>query len=175
MAKKPGSIYRSPKNRSYTRKEYMGGIPISKITIFDMGDVANSSRFPVELSLRAKEHGQMTHNAMEAARIAANRYLSHSVGRSGFHLKFKLYPHEVLRENKQATGAGADRVSDGMRRAFGKAVSLGAKANKGQEIITVRVNPQHYSVAKDALRRAASKLPMPYSITIEKGRELLKL
>jgi large subunit ribosomal protein L10e len=175
MAKKPGSIYRIPKKRSYTRREYMGGIPVSKITIFDMGDVANSEKFPVKLSLRAQESGQMTHNAMEAARIAANRYLLKTAGRSGFHLKFKLYPHEVLRENKQATGAGADRVSDGMRRAFGKAVSLAAKVSKEQEIMTVRVNPLRYPDAKNALRRAASKLPMPCSILIDEGRELLKL
>ncbi len=175
MGTKPGTIYRIPKKRSFTRKKYMGGIPASKITIFDMGDIVNGDNFPIKLSLRAKEHGQMTHNAMEAARIAANRYLTNTAGRSGFYLKIKLYPHEILRENKQATGAGADRVSDGMRHAFGKAVSLGAKAKKGQEIMGVRVNPQHYHEAKDALRRAASKIPMPCNIVVDEGRELLKL
>jgi len=174
MATKAGTIYRIPKKRSFTRKKYMGGIPGSKITIFDMGDIANSHKFPVKLALKAKEHGQMTHNAMEAARIAANRYLTNTAGRSGFHLKIKLFPHEILRENKQATGAGADRVSEGMRRSFGKAVSLGAKVKKGQEIIMVRVNPEDYQNAKDSLRRAKSKLPMPSSIVIEEGKELLK-
>lgn len=175
MVGKPGRIYRVPKHRSFTRKEFMGGVPVSKITLFDMGDLENAEKFPVELSLRAKEPGQMTHNAMEAARVGANRYALKVLGRSGFYMKFNLYPHEVLRENKLATGAGADRISSGMRRAFGKAVALGAKVKKDQTIMIVRVYPQHYAPGKECLRRAAAKIPMPCSIVIEKGRELLKL
>ncbi len=174
MVVKPGRIYRVPKGRSYTRKEYMDGIPASKITIFDMGELTNI-QFELELSLVAKESSQMTHNALEAARVAANRYLMDKTGKAGYYLKFRIYPHEVLRENKQATGAGADRVSDGMRRAFGKAVGLAAKVVKGQKIMSVGVNAPHYAVARDALRRGAAKLPMPYAITVDKGRELLKL
>ena len=37
------------------------------------------------------------------------------------------YPHQILRENKQATGAGADRVSQGMRLSFGKNVGTAAE------------------------------------------------
>jgi len=175
MVVKPGRIYRVPKTRSYTRREYMGGIPASKITIFDMGELANIDNFELELSLVAKEASQITHNALEAARVATNRYLIDKTGTTGYYLKFRIYPHEVLRENKMATGAGADRVSDGMRRAFGKAVGLAAKANKGQKIMSVRVNSSHYAAAREALRRGAAKLPMPYTITIDKGKELLKL
>ncbi len=153
----------------------MKGTPAPKITIFDMGDVKNPDRFALELSLYAKESGQITHNALEASRIAANRYLVNRAGRYGFYMKARLFPHEILRENKQATGAGADRVSDGMRRAFGKPVSLAAKVQKGQKIITVKVDPQHFQTAKDALKRAAAKLPMPCGISIDKGKEILKL
>jgi large subunit ribosomal protein L10e len=172
--KKPGRIYRIPKKRPYTRREYMKGTPAPKITIFDMGDLKNPDRFQLELSLCTKESGQITHNALEASRIAANRYLVNKAGRTGFYLKCRLFPHEVLRENKQATGAGADRVSDGMRRAFGKPVSLGARVKKGQKVMIVRVDPHHYSTAVSALKRAAAKLPMPCSIKVDKGSELLK-
>ncbi len=175
MATKPGRIYRVPNHRSFTRKEYMGGVPVSKITLFDMGNLENADKFPVEVSLRVKEPGQMTHNAMEAARVAANRYALKVLGRSGFYMKFKLYPHEVLREHKLASGAGADRVSSGMRRSFGKAVGLGARVMKDQEIMTVRVYPQHYDLGKESLRRAVAKIAMPCRITVNKGRELLKL
>jgi large subunit ribosomal protein L10e len=175
MAVKPGKVFRRPKKRSYTRKEYMGGTPASKITIFDMGDLRRWEAFEVHLSLVAKEASQITHNALEAARIASNRHLIKNAGRTGFHLKFRLYPHEVLRENKQATGAGADRVSDGMRRAFGKAVGLGAKVQRGQRILTVAINAPHYTTAKEALLRAAAKLPVPTRIVVEKGAKLLKL
>lgn len=173
MANKPAKIYRIPKKRSYTRKEYMDGIPASKITIFDMGDLQNADKFQVELSLVSKEFAQITHNALEAARVAANKYLMDKTGK-GYYLKCRLYPHEVLRENKQATGAGADRVSEGMRRAFGKAVALGAKAQKGQKIMTAAVNLLYFTAAKESLKRAAAKLPMHSYISIDKGKELLR-
>ncbi|WP_457554627.1 50S ribosomal protein L16 [Candidatus Pyrohabitans sp.] len=175
MAKlKPGKIYRIPKKRLYTRKEYIDSIPNPKITIFDMGDVSNPERFEVQLSLIAKETAQVTHNALEASRIAANRYITKRAGKSGFYMKFRVYPHVVLRENKMATGAGADRVSDGMRRAFGKPVGLAAVVREGQRIITLRTSPNHFSDAREALRRAAMKLPMPCGIVVEKGQELVR-
>lgn len=175
MGVKPAKIYRIPKRRLYTRKEYMAGTPAPKITIFDMGELRACDSFAVELSIVAKETGQITHNALEASRIAANRHLMKKAGKSNYYLKCRVFPHVILRENKQATGAGADRVSEGMRRAFGKAVSLGARVHKNQKIMSVRVNAAHYTTAKDALRRAAAKFPIPCRVTLDKGKELLKL
>ncbi|MFQ6105528.1 MAG: 50S ribosomal protein L16 [Candidatus Hydrothermarchaeaceae archaeon] len=175
MVTKPGKIYRIPKVRSYTRKEYMKGLPQSKISIFDMGELVDIDKFPLEMSLVAKNSVQITHNALEAARIAANRQLQENTGKTGYYLKFRIYPHEALRENKQAVGAGADRVSDGMRRAFGKTVGLGGKVKKGQKIMSVRTDPKHYLSAKTALRKAAAKLPTSCRISIDKGAALVKV
>jgi len=149
----------------------MGGVPGSKITIFDMGNP--SVDFPVSLSLVAKESCQVRHNALEAARIFANRYLVKGVGRKNFYLKIRLYPHHVLRENKLATGAGADRVSSGMRHAFGRAVGTAARVKRGQKMLTVAVEEDNVDQAKEALRRASYKLPTPCKIVIDKGEELL--
>ncbi len=174
MAKmKPGRVYRIPKNRLYTRREYIDGIPNPKITIFDMGDLSNPDRFEISVSLYPKEDVQITHNALEAARVAANRYITKIAGRTGYYMKFRVYPHVVLRENKMATGAGADRVSDGMRKAFGKPVGLAAVVKKGQPIITIKVNRQHFAAAKEALRRAGMKIPCSFGISIDKGKELV--
>ncbi len=175
MGNKPARIYRIPKPRAYTRKEYMGGVPPSKITLFDMGELQDIKQFPVEISLSVNAGGQITHNALEAARVAANRYLLKVLGRTGFYFKVRVYPHNVLRENKQATGAGADRVSEGMRRAFGKAVGLGAVVKEGQKLMHVRVKPEHFTVGKESLRRASSKIPMHCSISLDEGRELLRI
>ncbi len=172
---KPAKVYRIPKNRAYTRKEYIKAIPASKITIFDMGDVKNPDRFPVQVSLIAKEEGQITHNALEAARVAANRYLQKMLGRNGYYLKIRIYPHIILREHKMATGAGADRISDGMRLAFGKPVGLAARVSPNQKIMSVRVMPDNFNVAKEALRRAKNKISVVCGITIDEGRELLKI
>ncbi len=55
--------------------------------------------------------------------------------------------------------AGADRLQEGMRRAWGKAVSLGARVKQGQCIMEMHVNKQHVEPARKALRGACVKLP----------------
>ncbi len=143
----------------------MGGVPAPRISQFNQGDP--KANFPVSLNLVVKEACQIRHTALEAARISANRALSKRAGANGFFMKVRVYPHNVLRENKLATGAGADRVSDGMRAAFGKAVGTAARVDRNQAVITVRVNRQHLDAAKEALNRAAVKLPSPCYITVE--------
>ncbi|MFQ6056278.1 MAG: 50S ribosomal protein L16 [Methanosarcinales archaeon] len=171
MSRKPARMYRNLKDRPYTRREYMGGVPGSKVVHYDMGNL--TEEFPVRLSLVAKEACQIRHNALESARISANRFLLREVGRMNFHLKLRVFPFQVLRENKQATGAGADRVSQGMRKAFGKTVGTAARVQSNQKLISVEVNPQHFLKAKESLRRAGHKLPTPIRIEVEKGVELL--
>ena len=150
----------------------MKGIPQSKITIFDMGD--KHADFEIELSLVSKENAQITNNALEAARIACNRYLHKKTGPNGYHYKIRVFPHQVLRENKMATGAGADRVQNGMRKSFGKSIGVAARVAKNQKILTVKTNANFYHVAKDGLKRADRKFPMTCRITIDKGKELIK-
>ena len=165
MVRKPGKMYRNLAKKAYTRREYMVGVPGSKIVQFEMGNL--SSDFPVETHLVITECCQIRHTALEAARIAINRRLMKDVGRMNFHLKIQVYPHHVLRENKQATGAGADRVSEGMRLAFGKAVGTAARVDPRQKIFTVYTTPQYIDKVKDALRHGGHKLPSPSHITID--------
>ena len=171
MTRKPASMYRRTE-RPYTRREYMGGVPGSKVVHYDMGNLQDD--FPVNLTLVVKEPCQIRHTALEAARVAANRYLLKQCGRTGFHLKLRVYPHHVIRENKQATGAGADRVSSGMRRAFGKAVGTAAQVVAGQKVFTLGVTPEFLEDAKTALTRAGHKLPTPIQIVTESGSEKMK-
>ena len=89
------------------------------------------------------------------------------VGRMNFHFKIRVYPHHVLRENKQATGAGADRVSEGMRLSFGKPVGTAARVESKQKIFTVYTTPQYTEKVKDALRHGGHKLPSPSYIIID--------
>lgn len=168
MARKPARMYSRIRGQAYTRKEYMGGVPAPRIGQFDQGDL--KSDFPVTLKLRVKEECQIRHTALEAARISANRALSKKAGPSGFRLKIRVYPHNVLRENKLATGAGADRVSDGMRAAFGKAIGTAARVKRDQVILTVKVNPGHMDAAKEALHRASVKLPSPCYVEMERAK-----
>jgi large subunit ribosomal protein L10e len=153
--------------RPYTRRKYMGGVPGSKVVHYDMGNLQED--FPVKLTLVVKEPCQIRHTALEAARVAANRFLLKQVGRTNFHMKLRVYPHHVIRENKQATGAGADRVSSGMRRAFGKAVGTAAQVEAGQKLFTLGVPANYLNDAKIALTRAGHKLPTPIQIIDDSG------
>ena len=158
--------------RPYTRKDYIRKIPATKIVQYDMGNL--SGEFPLEVTLAVKEHTHLSHNSLEAARIAANRYLQRTTGKLGYRLKIRTYPHHIVRENPMATGAGADRVQSGMRGAFGKAVSSEALVRANQKIITAYVQVKDFEKAKVALNRAAMKLPVTCKLVIDKGHDLVQ-
>jgi len=167
MTRKPGSMYREIRGQAYTRKEYMGGVPGLRISQFDIGDL--KATFPVRVHLVADEACQIRHIALEAARISANRYIAKKAG-NAYHLKLRLYPHNVLRENKIATGAGADRISEGMRAAFGAPTGTAARVQPGMKIFTISTTEDHVDDAKEALRKGGVKLPTPWRLVIEKDK-----
>lgn len=166
MPLKPGKCYRHFSGPAYTRREFVDGVPGSRITFFDMGNP--NGDFPVEVSLVAQEQGQIRHNALEAARMAANRLLETKVGRNNYHFKIRLYPHQILRDHPMALGAGADRVSEGMRLAFGRPIGTAARVKPDQKVMTVRVPEQFLPLAKEALERAKNKLPLRWRMVVEK-------
>ena len=130
MVRKPASMYRQIKGQAYTRREYMGGVPASRVSQYEMGNLRED--FPVVLTLRVKNRVQIRHTSIEAGRIAANKVLNGQIGVANYHMTVRAYPHVVLRENKLATGAGADRVSSGMRQGFGKTVGTAARLERNQ-------------------------------------------
>ncbi|MDI6884122.1 MAG: 50S ribosomal protein L16 [Hadesarchaea archaeon] len=172
MPLRPARSYRHFSGPAYTRREYVKGVPGIRVTFFDMGNPKGD--FPVELSLVSQETGQIRHNALEAARVAANRLLEVKAGKDNYHLKLRVYPHQVLRENPMAMGAGADRISDGMRQAFGRPIGTAARVTAGQKLMTVRSAKEFAAVNKEALRRASLKLSLPCRIVVDKGQEFIQ-
>lgn len=157
--------YRAVKGQSYTRKKYVKGFPPPKINKFTMGNT--TADFEFEARLVALRKAQIRHNALEAARIAVNRLLSLNLS-DNYLMHVKPYPHMILRENKMIFGAHADRISDGMRRSFGKPIGTAARVKRNQPIIAVHVNAEGLQTAKEALKRGGAKLPIPCRIIIEK-------
>ena len=157
--------YREVKGQAYTRKKYIRGSPVSKIVKFTMGDT--SSNYKYQARLIAEKAVQIRHNALESARVASNRVLSEKLGKD-YHLKILPYPHVVLRENKMIFGAHADRLQQGMRRSFGKAIGTAARVEPEQTLITVKVKATAVDTAKESLKRGSAKLPIPCKIIVEK-------
>jgi len=174
MSEKPASMYRSVTKPPYTRREYITGVPGSKIAQHQMGDLHKKAEdYPVEVSLITDEACQLRHGALEAARLSANRHLIKSLGEGNYKMSLRKFPHHVIRENKQATGAGADRVSDGMRLSFGKPVGTAARVEAGDRLFTVWCTVDQAELAKDAMRRAYNKLSPPCRVVVDRGEELL--
>jgi large subunit ribosomal protein L10e len=157
--------YREVKGQAYTRKKYIRGSPASKIVKFTMGDPSGSYKYQARLI--AEKQVQIRHNALEAARIASNRVLSEKLGTS-YLLRIMPFPHVVLRENKMIFGAHADRLQDGMRNSFGKAVGLAARVKSNQAVIIANVSKAGLEFATQALKRGGAKLPTPCRIVIKK-------
>jgi len=174
MSDKPASMYRELSKPSYTRRDYVTGIPGSKIAQHNMGNLQTGpDDYPVQISLRLEEECQVRHGSLESARLSANRVMLKEVGQENYKMVLRKFPHQILRENKQATGAGADRVSDGMRQAFGKPVGTAARVQRNERVFTIYCQPEDADVAKDALRRAYNKMSPPCRIDVEKGEKLL--
>jgi len=163
---RPGRCYHHITKKPWTRvsqrtprRSYVKGVPVSKIHQFEMGDVKGKDAFPVVYSLVAGLEVQLRSNCMEAARTISAGFLQKNFGEKGFFVKILKYPHHVLRENPMATGAGADRFSQGMRRSWGNPIGQAARLQKGEKIMTIRVPAGKDDIAKEALDRAAKKLP----------------
>ncbi len=171
MPLRPGRCYRYFSGPPYTRLEYIHGAPYVQIPKFDMGatSAAARARFDVVVKLIAEEMGQIRMNALEAARQMAFKYLNKVLGQENFYLRINVYPFHVLRENKMLAMAGADRLQEGMRLAFGTPVGRAVRVEKiGTVIMFVEVEEKNVEHAKEALRRAKSKLSIPCRIVVEK-------
>jgi large subunit ribosomal protein L10e len=174
MSEKPASMYRKIDKPSYTRRDYVTGIPGSKIAQHQMGDLqADADDYPVQISLAPEEQCQLRHGSLEAARLSANRHLIKELGEGNYKMQLRKFPHQIIRENKQATGAGADRVSDGMRQAFGVPVGTAARIYPGEQLFTAYCDVEQADAVKEGFRRAYNKITPPCKINVERGEELL--
>lgn len=160
MGRRPARCYRYCKNKPYPKSRYCRGVPDAKIRIFDAGrKKADVDVFPSVVHLVSDEYEQISSEALEAARIAANKNMIKAVGKDGFHLRVRVHPFHVIRINKMLSCAGADRLQTGMRGAYGKPNGLAARVDIGQILMSIRTTTNKVGDAVEALRRAKYKFP----------------
>lgn len=148
----------------FNKKNFVrGGRPHMKVIKFDMGKPQNE--YDSIIQLKAKSDLNIRHNAMEAARMTSNRLLEKNLGKE-YHLRIKMYPHHILRENALASGAGADRLSTGMKKSYGKSVGSAARIKTGQVLMELRINKGNIRLGKEALSRAAKKFPCGCKVSV---------
>ncbi len=177
MPKRPWKSYRPVSGKPYIPKWKKTGkgrrytikhIPESKIRMFTIGKEGD---YDYILTMFSLETAQVNHLSLEAARIASNRYLREKIGRDNYLMRILPYPHHVVREHKMMAFAGADRLQDGMRRAFGKPFGRAARIKKNQKLMIIKVHKNDLENAKHAMKRAKMKFPMPCRISIEKIKQ----
>lgn len=169
MGRRPGRCYRYLKNKPFQKSRYLRGVPEAKIRIFDSG----KKRAPVDdfahvVHMFSDEDEQLSSEALEAARIAANKYLVTKAGKDAFHMRVRAHPFHVIRINKMLSCAGADRLQTGMRHAYGKPAGVMARVRIGQILISIRVKEVHVPIAVEALRRSKFKFPGRQKIVVSK-------
>ena len=159
-----GKNYRLTSGMPLTSKVYAPGAPNLKIARFSTGQA--SPDYDYRLELRSTEKVQIRHNAIEAARVAANKKLA-PIGETAYFLRVKVYPHVILRENKMIATAGADRLQEGMRKAWGKPVGLAARVMPDTTILELEVKKENLERAKEAMKSASTKMPMATYVEIK--------
>jgi large subunit ribosomal protein L10e len=147
----------------YKKKAFVRVAPYNKIAKYTMGE---QGKYEFSCTLHSKAALQIRHNAIESARKTSNKVLETKIGKTGYFFRLRIFPHHVIRNNPLATGAGADRMSQGMAHSFGKAIGLAAQVTRGHTIMEIQCNKQHVAAAQLALKRASYKLPCSCSIKV---------
>jgi large subunit ribosomal protein L10e len=160
-----GKNYRQWKGMAYTSKTFAPGAPNPKVARFTTGKSRPDYDYLFKLISEGKV--QIRHNALEAARVAASKKVT-LIGEENFLLKVVSYPHIILRENKMIATAGADRLQEGMRKAFGKPIGLAARVDIGDTVLELSLKAENFEKGKEAMKAASTKLPMKTRMEVVK-------
>jgi len=176
MGRRPFKCYRYQKNKPYPKSRFNRGVPDPKIRIYDAGKKKYPvDDFPFAAHMVSMEKEQLSSEALEAARVACNKYMVKNAGKDSFHLRIRVHPWHVLRINKMLSCAGADRLQTGMRGAFGKTYGTVARVEIGQILLSVRARDVHQAQVMEALRRAKYKFPGRQRLCVSENWGFTKL
>jgi len=166
---RPARTCRTVKGQAWTRvsqrkprKSYVKGVPNSRVRQWIMG---TPKRMEVEVALVATSPIFVRDNALEAARQATNKFLEKTLVHN-YLFRVLKYPHQVVREHTALGVAGADRISSGMKLAFGRPKGRMARLNKGDAVFSVWLRQADLPVAKTALKRGRIKMSGAYDYVV---------
>ena len=176
MAVRKALSYSKKHNKPYTRvskvksKSYIKVVPPNKVVKYNIGNQKAyvEGKFPFVLRLLSEEQLVIKDLAIEAGRMILTKNLENKLA-GKFYLWVKIHPHHILRNNKAAAGAGADRLSTGMKQSFGIIEGRAARVLGGQELFMVACDSESsVRVVRSILSMAKAKLPCKTSISFEK-------
>lgn len=151
------------------QKSFIKVVPPQKIVKFSMGNqkLSNEGKLPHHLTVVSDEKVQIRHNALEACRQFINKKIDKELG-GQYVFKVIPFPHQIQRENKMLTGAGADRMQTGMQLSFGKSVGKAAVLKPGSRIFFAALpNQKAVSFTRNVFKQVKAKLPCKTKILYE--------
>ena len=177
MALRKALSYSKKFNRPYTRvskvksRSYIKVVPPNKVVKYNVGNqkAFEEGKLPFILRLVSDETLVIRDNAIESGRMVLTKNLEEKLPNK-FYLWVKIYPHHILRNNKAAAGAGADRLSTGMKQSFGIIEGRAARVFAGQELFMVACDTEGaVSTVRQVISMTKAKLPCRTRITFEKA------
>uniref|UniRef100_A0A2K6S9K8 Uncharacterized protein n=1 Tax=Saimiri boliviensis boliviensis TaxID=39432 RepID=A0A2K6S9K8_SAIBB len=133
MGRRPARCYRYCKNKPYPKSRYCRGVPDAKICILDLGrKKAKVDEFPFCGHMVSDDYEQLCSEALEAARICANKYMVKSCGKDVW-----LHPFHVICINKMLSCMQGDFE----------------KVHIGQVVMSIRTKLQNKEHVTEALHR----------------------
>src|SRR3989344_7255012 len=138
MAIRKALAYSKHYARPYTRtsrvkgKAYIKVVPHNKVVKYSSGnfEAFREGKLIFCLTMVSEESAQVRDLAIEAARMILTKQLDELLP-NAYYLVLKVHQHHIIRNNKTAAGAGADRLSSGMSRSLGTAEGSAAMVNVG--------------------------------------------
>ncbi len=146
------------------RKSYIRSLPHTELNVYRMG--SKKDDYDVVYNLTAVEEVLLRDNAIESARQTTNKYLESKIG-GEYYFLVRPYPHHIIRENKMAAGAGADRIQKGMRKSFGKPSDRAARMKKKSALFSIYTYTRNEKNVRLALKRAKMKISGKWRIIAE--------
>ncbi len=138
------------------RKSYIRALPHLALVVYNMGN--KKKDFDTQFDLVAVDDVQIRDNSLESARQAINKHLEKHIAED-YRVKVLVFPHNVIRENKMISGAGADRLQKGMRASFGRPTRRAARIHKKSPVFRIWTDGKNADLVKEACRRARCKMP----------------
>lgn len=167
--------------RAYTRiarkvasKAFIKKVPVSRVHRYEYGGLKGEKEC-MRIVLYVREPCVIRTNSIEAARkVIAGLFNKIFVSEKdkAYYIKILRFAHHIIREHIFASGAGADRISQGMSHSFGKPAFVAIRfKSKNQPLLAVWVSgtPAQEEKVVDALDHVRKKIGAKTYIRSERG------
>lgn len=178
MAKKKlSSIYSKASDRAYMFVKSREGKTdrnlgsSMRLRIYEGGNKKLAQTKCNILYLCSKDTVQIPEPLLESVRIRFTRALA-KLAPNAYMTKILKYPHHILRHHGMASGAKADRISQGMSNAFGKPLAKAIRIKTNDKFLMVRyLQTKLTQPIKSLLKKVAANLPFRPYLVLQRAQQ----